>query len=138
MLTRRLFATCALCAATSGLAATAVAATSNTGLPGVKRTILQQTEGPMDGYVTILAHVEIEPNVNVLRHTHPGVESTYVLDGGGTLSVKGLPDLPVSAGGGFQVPANVPHSLRNGDKTLVIAITYVVEKGKPLVTLAPE
>jgi quercetin dioxygenase-like cupin family protein len=134
MLTRRMFASCALCAATA-LVATEVAA--QTTLAGVKRTILQQTDGPSDGYVSILARVEIEAGTQVMRHTHPGVESTFVLAGGGTLSVHGQPDKQLSAGDGFQVPAYVPHALRNGDQPSVLAITYVVEKGKPLVTPAP-
>ena len=47
MLTRRAFAACALCAA-SGFLATGVAAQTAV-TPGVKRTLLKQTDGPMDG-----------------------------------------------------------------------------------------
>ena len=33
----------------------------------------------MPGYVTIIVQAEIEPGVMVARHTHPGIESGYVL-----------------------------------------------------------
>jgi hypothetical protein len=48
MLTRRGFAACALCAVAGFVATGAEAQTT-----GVKRTILNQTDGPVDGYVTI-------------------------------------------------------------------------------------
>ena len=134
MLTRRLFASCALCAAT-GLIATKAYAQPVAG--GVKRTILQQTDGPA-GYVTILVRGEIPPGGNVMRHTHPGIESAYLIEGGGTLSVKGLPDRLLAAGDSFQVAANTPHALRNGDAVTRIASTYVVEKDKPLSSPAPD
>lgn len=135
MLTRRLFASCAICAAT-GLIATEVWAQS---APGpVKRTILQQTDGPAEGYVSILVRGEIAAGALVPRHTHPGVESAYLLSGGGLLSVKGLADRQMVPGDGWEVPAYTPHALRNGNQTTLIVSTYVVEKGKPLVSPAPE
>jgi hypothetical protein len=40
-------------------------------------------------------------------------------------------------GDGFQVPPETPHAgTPNGDKKSKIAITYVVEKGKPLASPA--
>jgi methyl-accepting chemotaxis protein len=38
-------------------------------------------DGPVPGYVTIVTEVEVEPGVMVPRHTHPGIESGYVLEG---------------------------------------------------------
>ncbi len=138
MLTRRAFASCALCAASGLMATEVVAAESNAAPTGVARTILQQTEGPSDGYVTILARAEIQAGTMVMRHTHPGVESSYILAGGGTLLVKGQPDRQLSAGDGFQVAPYTPHALRNGDSITRVASTYVIEKGKPLASPAPE
>jgi len=134
MLTRRIFASCALCAAT-GLYATAADGQATT--PGIKRTILQQGDGPMDGYVTILARGDVPPGALVARHTHPGIETAMILTGGGTLSVAGQPDREVKTGDSFQIPTGTPHALQNGAEPTSIASTYVVEKGKPLATLAP-
>lgn len=140
MLTRRRFggfASCAICAATGFIATDASA---QIGAPvtagGVTRTTFSKMDGPMPGYVTINMLVQIEPNAFIIRHTHPGIESSYVLEGGGfDLRVKGQPSRIVKAGDGFQIPPETPHAgVKNGDNKTRVAITYVVEKGKPLVT----
>lgn len=141
MLSRRIFASCALCMGAFGLRATAVAAESTppaAALTGVTRKLLQQIDGPADGFTTIVAEVHIQPGVVVPRHIHPGIESTYVVAGGGVLMVKGQPDRTVTAGDGFQVPGYTPHSVHLGDMQTVLAVNYIVEKGKPLVTLVQE
>jgi quercetin dioxygenase-like cupin family protein len=138
MLTRRGFAGCALCAvtgfvATEALAQGAPAATT----PGVTRKILSKTDGPTAGYETILVEAEIEAGVTVGRHTHPGVESAYVLEGGFELPIEGQPTRMLKAGDGFQVPAATPHAGgKPGTAKTRVLITYVVEKGKPLASPA--
>jgi quercetin dioxygenase-like cupin family protein len=131
MLTRRMFAACALCVA-AGFAASGVEAQT----PGLKRTLLKQTDGPTEGYTTIEMRVEIEPGALVARHTHPGVESGYVLEGGTEITIDGVGVLALKPGDVFQVPTGAPHSGKNGpDKTIIID-TFVVEKGKPLASPA--
>ena len=143
MLTRRGFAgfaSCAICAVTGFMATDASAAEGAppAGATGVKRKILSQMDGPMPGYVTINMEVEINPGVTIPRHTHPGIESGYVLEGGFELPVQGQPTRIVKAGDGFQIPPETPHAGgKPGDKKSKIAITYVVQKGKPLVSPAP-
>jgi quercetin dioxygenase-like cupin family protein len=136
MLMRRSFLSCAICAAT-GLVATAVDADAQAPA-GLTRTIIQKTEYPGDKHVSILVLAEIQPDFLVARHTHPGVESSYVVEGGGTLSVKGQPDRAVKTGDAFQITPETPHSLKNGGGKTRLAITYIVEKDKPLATPAPE
>jgi quercetin dioxygenase-like cupin family protein len=135
MITRRFFAGCALCAATTGFIGSAeaqqVAAT-----PGLKRKVLQQTDGPSPGYVTYIVEVEVDPGFDVARHTHPGIESSYITEGGGLMKVDGQPDREVKAGDAFQVPAGVPHSIKNGAKVTKLVANYIVEKGKPLASPA--
>jgi quercetin dioxygenase-like cupin family protein len=105
--------------------------------PGLTRKMLSQMDGPMPGYVTLNMEVEIEAGTVVPRHTHPGIESSYVLEGGFELPVQGQPTRTLKAGDGFQIPPETPHAGgKPGDKKTRIAITYVVEKGKPLVSPA--
>ena len=134
MLTRRAFAACALCAA-GGFAAAGVEA--QTAAPaGLKRTLIKQTDGPMYGYVTVEMRIDIAPNAVVARHTHPGVESSYLVEGGLELSVDGEGARMFAPGEGFQAPPRTPHSGRNGPAKSVLVGTYVVEKGKPLASPA--
>ncbi|HXZ14578.1 MAG TPA: cupin domain-containing protein [Roseiarcus sp.] len=134
MLTRRAFAACALCAA-GGFWADGVEAQS-AAPPGLKRTLLKQTDGPMEGYVTIEMRVDIDPDAPIPRHTHPGVESSYVIEGGMELSIDGVGTLTLKPGDSFQVPTGVPHGGKNGPAKTVTAATFVVEKGKPLASPA--
>ncbi len=90
----------------------------------------------MPGYVTVTVEAEIDAGATVARHTHPGIESAYVIDGGGELLVDGQPAMQVTPGIGFQIPPVTPHSLKNGAKPSRLAITYIVEKGKPLASPA--
>jgi len=134
MLTRRAFAACALCAA-GGFLATGVAAESAP-TPGLKRTLIKQTDGPVDGYVTVEMKVEIEPGAAVARHTHPGIESSYLAEGGLELAVDGEGTRALAPGDGFQIPPGRPHGGKNGPAKSVLVGTYVVEKGKPLASPA--
>ena len=131
MLTRRGFMGCALCAV-AGFAATGADAQT----PGVKRTLLSRVDGPMPGYETIEARVEGDANALIARHTHFGVESSYVIEGELTLDVEGAESKTYKAGDAFQVPAGKIHGGKTGDKPIVLAGVYVVEKGKPLATPA--
>lgn len=133
MLTRRGFAACALCAV-GGLMATGAGAQS--AASGFKRTIIKQTDGPMEGYVTLNVRVEAEPGAPIPRHTHPGIESSYIVEGTLELSIDGEATRTLHPGDGFQVPPRVPHSGKTGDSKAVIAATYVVEKDKPLASPA--
>jgi quercetin dioxygenase-like cupin family protein len=141
MLTRREFtgfASCAICGlsglvTTDALAQTAPTATTS----GVSRKILSQMDGPVPGYVTVNVEAEIEPGVTIGRHTHPGIESGYVLEGGLDLPIQGQPTRALKPGDGFQVPPETPHAGgKNGDKKTRIALTYVVQKDKPLASPA--
>ena len=141
MLTRRGFtgfASCALCGITEFVATAA----SAQGAPpaatgGVTRKILSQSDGPVPGYVTMLVEATIEAGVPVGRHTHPGIESAYVLEGGFELPIQGQATRMLKPGDGFQIPPETKHAGgKPGDAKSRILITYVVEKGKPLATPA--
>jgi quercetin dioxygenase-like cupin family protein len=104
---------------------------------GIKRTPLQTVDFPA-GYNVVSAIAEIPPGVCAGRHTHPGVESSYVMEGAAVIKVAGQPDRPVKAGDSFQVPPGTPHDgcTAPGEGVKILA-TYIVEKGKPLATPAP-
>jgi quercetin dioxygenase-like cupin family protein len=79
--------------------------------------------------------VTVEAGVSVPRHTHPGIESSYVLEGGGgELPVEGQPMRIIKAGEAFQIPPETPHAGgKAADAKTRLLINYIVEKGKPLV-----
>ncbi|HLH95555.1 MAG TPA: cupin domain-containing protein [Xanthobacteraceae bacterium] len=140
MLTRRGFtgfATCAICAVTDFIASGASAQNAPPANGGITRKIKSQMDGPAAGYVTINMEVGIEAGAVIPRHTHPGIESGYVVEGSLELPIDGQPTLMLKAGDGFQVPTAVPHAGgKASDKKTTLALTYVVEKDKPLASPA--
>ena len=55
----------------------------------IKRTELQRLDSPGDKMATLLMLIEIAPNSLVPRHTHPGGEVGYVLEGTVEFDVAG-------------------------------------------------
>lgn len=131
MLTRRGFVGCALCALT-GFAATEAGAQTG----GLKRTILGRIDGPTPGYETIEARVEAEPGSVIAKHTHFGIETSYIVEGSLELEIVGQGTKTYTKGEAFQVAAGAVHGGKVGSSPIVLAGVYVVEKGKPLATPA--
>ena len=132
-LDRRAFLGCALCAAALAVRP----ARAEQIVPGVDRLFLKRIDYPDERHVIVLAEVDYGPGALLPRHIHPGVESSYMAAGFGTLAMDGHADLLVSARQGFQVPAALPHSFRAGVEGARIVANYVVEKDKPLSTWVP-
>lgn len=104
---------------------------------GIKRTPLQKIEFPK-GYNIVTVIAEIPADTLAGRHTHPGIDTGYVLEGDATLIVEGKPDQALKAGDSYAVPAGIPHDVKTGAKGLKIMAVYVVEEGKPVATPAPK
>ncbi|MEK9284221.1 MULTISPECIES: cupin domain-containing protein [unclassified Bradyrhizobium] len=104
---------------------------------GIKRTPLQKIDFP-EGYTTVTAVAEVPPGGAAGRHTHPGIETGYVLEGEADLVIEGQPDKHLKAGDSYQIPAGVVHDAKtHGDKSLKVLGIYIVDKTKPLATPAP-
>jgi quercetin dioxygenase-like cupin family protein len=141
MLSRREFAGVASCALCGIAELVATGASAQTAAPaataGVTRKILSQTDGPFPGYVTVLVEATIEAGTTVARHTHPGIESAYVLEGGFELPVQGQETRMIKPGDGFQIPPDTPHAGgKPGAAKSRILSTYIVQKDKPLASPA--
>jgi quercetin dioxygenase-like cupin family protein len=129
--TARIAATAMLIAASPLAPQTAIAQT------GIKRTDLQRHDLGTSGREAVQVRVDFEPGAAFGRHTHPGEEIIYVLEGSLEYQVEGKPPVTLKAGDVFFVPAGTIHAARNvGSSTAAELATYVVEKGKPLLTLA--
>ena len=103
----------------------------------IKRTPLQKFDVPGTNYETVIGMAEIVPNVLIGKHTHPGPESGFMLEGDMTLLVDGQPPLEVKTGESYKVPPGAAHDAKTGAKGAKVLATYVVEKGKPLASPAP-
>ena len=80
--------------------------------------------------------VELAPGTTAPRHTHPGEEIIYVLFGTIEYEIGGQ-WVTVKSGDVLFVPDGAVHAARNvGAEPAAELATYVLEKGKPLTTLA--
>lgn len=105
--------------------------------PGLWPTDLQRRDLSVPGREVVQSRVHIGPEAPLVRHTHPGVEIIYVLEGALEYQLEGQPPKTFHAGEALTVPAGVIHAVRNaGRGNAADLATYVVEKGKPLLTLA--
>jgi quercetin dioxygenase-like cupin family protein len=103
---------------------------------GIKRTDLQRHDLGMSGREVVQVRVDFEPGAAFGRHTHPGEEIIYVLEGSLEYQVERMPPVTLKAGDVFFVPAGTVHAARNvGSSPAAELATYLVEKGKSLVTL---
>src|SRR5215204_3463084 len=75
----------------------------------IKRTPLQKFDVPGTNYETVIGLAEIVPNVSIGRHTHPGPESGFMLDGEMVLMVDGQTDKTVKSGESYQIPSGAVH-----------------------------
>jgi quercetin dioxygenase-like cupin family protein len=102
---------------------------------GTKRIDLQRHDLSAPGREMIQVRVDFDPGYVAPMHTHPGEEIIYILEG--TLEYEiGGKVVRVRAGDVLFVPAGTPHTARNiGGTNGAELATYVVEKGKPLITL---
>ncbi len=104
--------------------------------PGTKRTDLQRHDLSAPGREVVQVRVDFDPGYVAPRHTHPGEEIIYVLEGTLEYQIEGQPPATVKPGDVLFVPAETIHSVKNiGSGNGAELATYVVEKGKPLITL---
>jgi len=104
--------------------------------PGIKRTNLQQHDLSIPGREVVQVRVDIAPGAAFPKHTHPGEEIIYVIEGSLEYEVEGKPPVTLKAGEVLFIPAGTVHAAKNvGSDNGAELGTYVVEKGKPLVTL---
>jgi quercetin dioxygenase-like cupin family protein len=103
---------------------------------GVTRTDLQRHDLSAPGREAIQVRVDLAPGVAFGKHTHPGEEIIYVLEGTLEYQLEDKPPVTLKAGDVLFIPAGTVHSAKNlGSVTGSELATYIVEKGKPLLTL---
>jgi len=118
------------------IAGTALALPVAQAQQGFNRIDLQRHDLSAAGREVIQVRVELDPGVVSPKHTHPGEEIIYVLEGSLQYEVEGKPPVTLKAGDVLFIPAGTVHAAKNvGNSKGAELATYVVEKGKPLLTV---
>jgi quercetin dioxygenase-like cupin family protein len=105
--------------------------------PGFTRKLLQDQNLSVPERHAVQALAEFVPGGAAGRHTHPGEELGYVVEGTLLLEVDGQPARTLKAGDAFFVEAGKVHDGKNiGSSPARVLATYIVEKGKPVASPA--
>src|SRR6202041_3752824 len=80
---------------------------------GIKRTDLQRHDLGTTGREAVQVRVDFDPGAAFGKHTHPGEEIIYVLEGSLEYQVEGKSPVTLKAGDVFIVPAGTVHAARN-------------------------
>ena len=104
--------------------------------PGIKRTDLLRQDLSVPGREVVQVRVDFAPGVAFGKHSHPGEEIAYVLEGLLEYQIEGKPPVTLKAGEVLFIPAGTIHAAKNvGKGNGAELATYIVEKGKPLVVM---
>jgi quercetin dioxygenase-like cupin family protein len=117
---------------------TVIAGAGSAQQPTFKRTELQRADLSVPNKEAVTASVDIPAGVQSGRHTHPGEEVGYVIEGTLVLELDGKPARTLKAGEAFLIPNGQVHNARNsGTGQARVLATYIIEKGKPIATPVP-
>jgi quercetin dioxygenase-like cupin family protein len=104
--------------------------------PGIKRTDLLRHDLSVPGREIVQVRVDFAAGVEFGKHSHPGEEIAYVLEGSLEYQVEGKPPVTLKAGEVLFIPAGTVHAAKNvGTGNWAELATYIVEE-KPLVVLS--
>ncbi len=116
-----------------GAALFAILAIGQAQPPAAKWTELQRHDIPGTTREGVTMAIEIPPGITSARHSHPGEDFGYVIEGTIMLYVDGYPPKTVKAGEVFFTERGHVHNARNiGTVTARAVDTYVVDKGQPV------
>jgi len=119
------------------IVASALAPPATLAQQGIKRTDLMRHDLSVPGREVIQVLVAFAPGVAFPKHSHPGEELVYVVEGSIEYALEGREPVTLRAGEVLFIPAGTPHSAKNvGSGNAAEIATYLVEKGKPVLSLA--
>ena len=103
----------------------------------IVRVPLQNHDLSIPDKVMVQVRAEFAETATSGRHTHPGEEIGYLLEGQLELKVDGQPTRILKPGDVFFIPAGVIHEgINTASGTSKVIATYVVEKGNPVASPA--
>jgi quercetin dioxygenase-like cupin family protein len=104
---------------------------------GFTRKMLQDQNLSAHDRHAVQVVAEFAPGIAAGKHTHPGEELGYMLEGTLLLEIEGEAPRTLKAGDSFFVPPGRPHDGKNvGSGPAKVLATYIVEIGKPVASPA--
>jgi quercetin dioxygenase-like cupin family protein len=109
--------------------------TAKVSTPDFVRTDLQRAPSPVPGWEIRQTLVQIAPGTASGRHSHPGPEVGYIVQGDVSMEFDDDTALELHSGDPFLIPPGRIHNARNvGTVGTKMLSTYFVDPDQPLVT----
>lgn len=106
-------------------------------LGDIGRTNLMKEDLSIPGRQVVQVRVDFPPGVSAVRHSHPGEELVYVIEGALEYHLDGRAPVTLKAGDVLLIPYGTPHAVKNvGNGNAAELATYIVEKNQPLSSLS--
>ncbi|KAF2326500.1 cupin domain-containing protein [Flavobacterium ginsenosidimutans] len=103
---------------------------------GVKRIDLQKHDLSTPGKEMVQARIDFDGHSAFGKHSHPGEEVIYVVEGSLEYQIEDEKPVTLKAGEVLFIPAGVVHSAKNNTNAKASELaTYIVEKGKPILVM---
>jgi len=88
----------------------------------------------MEGIEVVVTLVEFAPRATIGKHTHPGHEVAYVLEGSGVSEVEGEAPAVRKAGTVTYIPAKKVHESKNeSNEPMKLLVFRIHPKGQPII-----
>src|SRR5207249_6008362 len=89
----------------------------------------------MEGIEVVVTLVEVAPRATIGKHTHPGHEVAYVLEGSGVSEVEGEAPAVRKAGTVTYIPAKKVHESKNesANEAMKLLVFRIHPKGQPII-----
>lgn len=117
---------------TAGAAILMLTAVSPAGPPAANWKELQRRAIPGTGLDAETTIIEIPAGATSARHSHPGQDFGYMIEGTIVLMVDGKAPVTLTAGDTFFTDRGQIHNAKNIGTTVARAVdTYVIDRGKP-------
>jgi quercetin dioxygenase-like cupin family protein len=97
--------------------------------PAITRTVLNRADLAVAGQEAVTAKADFPAGGATGRHTHPGDEVSYVVEGTLTLEVDGAAARTLKAGEAFHVQAGKVHNVTAQGGRAVVVANYLIKKG---------
>ena len=84
-----------------------------------------------DGLEVVTSYVELPAGMQLPKHTHPGEEFAYVVEGELFLWMEDAGEICCAAGETAKVPMGAVHTVRTGDQGAKLVVFRVHTQGEP-------
>lgn len=102
---------------------------------GIQREVLTRAPVSVPNREAVVARVTLPPAASAGRHSHPGEEIVYILEGEGELLIEGQAPRQLKAGDAVVIPARQLHDARSSHGLRLVS-TYLVDPDQPMVSPA--